>query len=236
MSRQRIMRGPVAVGAGLLTVGLLVAGSGCGGGEFGEKINVPVDQQVKLESPFAEGKAVRYPAEREFNVADAQRSSTGQGTADSWAKSDGTAKSEVAAPKIGTAEAEFQVGQVVHAPSDEAMKVTAIFNVDYECFLDTDLTDTTKPLDSLALKVYVRDSAGNVEYRQMLANAGASPGVTTLAGRDRPSVDITMQPNRAYHFVLAGRLEIQGTEQSGAKGAIEIKSFNLELVPKGKVG
>jgi len=212
----------------------LAALSGCGGpGGFGESIQLPQETRVTLQTEFAEGKPIYFPKDRPFNVFDAQRSSTGGATAESWSTEGGTALCEASAESVGTARAEFQLGQVIDTRAEEPLDVTAVFDLNYEYSVKMDAEDTSKPQDKLAVKVYISDSNGQVLKRVLLADLGTATGPGRFAGREKPSFDVTLEPGLAYHFVVAGLVEVEATEKSTASARIDIRSFELELLPRG---
>ncbi|MBN2131698.1 MAG: hypothetical protein JW741_19520 [Sedimentisphaerales bacterium] len=228
------MRGRSVMYASVLGCGItLAAVCGCGGGGYGEKISLPPsEKRVPIESRFAEGKPLYFPKDQPLNVFDAQRTSSGEATAESWAKPAGTAMAKAAATAVGTAKAEFQIGQVIETRADKAIDVTAVFDLKYEYTVETDPSDLTKPADTLGLKVYISDSNRNVLKRAVLVDLGTAEGPRHFAGREKPSFDLTLEPGLAYQFVVAGLVEVQGTETSAASGQIDLQTFELELLPR----
>jgi hypothetical protein len=215
--------------AGVLAIYL----AGCGGaGSFGESVRVAPEKRMTLESPFAGGRPMYFPKDRPLNITDAQRSSTGSGAAESWARETGTALCKASADSPGKATAEFQLGQVLDTRSDKPVDVTAVFDLDYQYSVKSDPDDTTKPEDKLALKVYISDSNRHVLKRTILTDLQSASAPDSFAGREKPSFDVTLEPGLAYHFVVAGLVEVSGTEKSGASAGIEIRSFELELLPR----
>jgi hypothetical protein len=167
-------------------------------------------------------------------VFDAQRSSSAQGNAEADAKEDGTAFCRAAAPGEGAAKAEFQLGQVVTIPAAEGAqgaKVAAIFELDYEYLLETDITDTTKPNDKLALKAYISDSEQNMVGKLMLVDLESDVAPNRFAGQQSPAFQLTLEPGRAYHFIVAGLVEVTGTQDSAAKAEIKVNLLKLEILP-----
>jgi hypothetical protein len=216
----------------LLSVWFVIAG-GCGGNaDFGESVTLPQEQRTSVQGNFAEGKPLCFPKDRPFNVCDSQRSSSGAGEAESAAAEAGTARCKAEANGVGVAKAEFQIGQVVYIPTEEPIEATIVFDVNCAYTTRTDPNDTTKPEDKLGLKVYIRGSNGHVLKRQMLADLETSKGAETFSGRLAPSFDVTLEPGLAYHVVLAGLVEVSGTEKSTASAEIDIRSLEIELLPR----
>jgi hypothetical protein len=166
-----------ASGIGLVLAACISILAGCNeGGDFGESVTVPQDKRTSLRTQFAEGKPLYFPKDDSFNVYDAQRSSTGQATADAAAMESGTAYCKAAATGVGTATAEFQLGQVVFSASDEPIEATVAFNIDWGYEIKSDPADESKPEDRLGLKAYVRGSDNRTVKRVMLADLKASSG------------------------------------------------------------
>ncbi|UCG16406.1 MAG: hypothetical protein JSV19_14030 [Phycisphaerales bacterium] len=217
----------------MMMTATMAALSGCGGaGGFGESVQLPQETRVTLQAQFAEGKPLYFPKDRPFNVFDAQRSSTGGATAKSWSTEGGTALCEASAESVGTARAEFQLGQVIDTRAEEPLDVTAVFDLNYEYSVKVDAEDTSKPQDKLAVKVYISDSDGHVLKRVLLADLGTATGPKRFSGREKPSFDVTLEPGLVYHFVVAGLVEVEATETSTASARIDIRSLELELLPR----
>lgn len=223
-----------ANGVGLVLAACSSILAGCSeSGNFGESVTVPQEKRTSLQTQFAEGKPLYFPKDGSFNVYDSQRSSTGEATADAAAMESGTAHCKATASGVGTATAEFQLGQVVFSASDKPLEATVAFNIDWAYEVKSDPMDITKPEDRLALKAYVRGSDNRILKKVMLADLKASSGPEAFSGRQTPAFDVTLQPRLAYHLVVAGLVEVTGTEQSGASAQIEVRSLEIELLPKG---
>jgi hypothetical protein len=121
---------------------------------------------------------------------------------------------------------------VVFSASDEPLEATVAFHIDWAYELKTDPADVSKPDDRLGLKAYVRGSDNRTLKRVMLADLKASSGPEAFSGRQSPAFDVTLQPGLAYHLVVAGLVDVTGTEKSGALAEIEVRSLEIELLPK----
>lgn len=205
---------------------------GCSDAEFGESVSVPQERHASLLDDFAAGKPLVLPGEAGFNLADAQRSSTAAGRAESNADPSGSAHCLASADGVGTATAEFQLGQVLDNRGRNPLKVTVRMEVEYECRLESHPADTSKPEDQLGLRVFVRDSDQRIPHRMMLTDAGSLAGPSRWTGRQSPSFDVTLEPGLAYYFVLAGRVAVTGTETSSASARIDVRSLKIELTPR----
>jgi len=217
------------VGAVVLAALLL---PGCSQTEFGESVNLPAEKHASLVDDFAAGKPLVLPADTGFNLWDSQRQAAGAGRAESEADASGTARCGATAEGAGTAVAEFQLGHVLDNRSGGPLPVTVRFDVDYECRLSgTPGPDPAKPEDELGLRVFVRDSNRRVLKSMTLTDASSRLGPDTWKGQQSPAFDVTLEPDLAYYFVLAGRVAVTGTEDAKSAAGVSIRSLKLELTP-----
>ena len=223
------MRRTIAVTSCVL-VGFAVAG--CQDAGFGESVSLPQERRASLVDDFAEGEPLSLPGDTAFNLADSQRTSGGAGQAESSAEASGQARCRASSDGIGTAEAQFQLGHVLDNRGRGPLKVTARFDVDYECRVESDPEDTTKPADHLGLRVFVRDSNGVVSPKLALTTVTPFIGPKQWTGRQSQTFDVTLEPGLAYYFVLAGRTAVTGTETSPASAEINVRSLTIELIPR----
>ncbi len=205
---------------------------GCSDVEFGEAVSLPQERHGSLLDGFAAGKPLELPSDTAFNLADSQRSSEGTGRAESSADPAGSAHCFASADGIGTGTAEFQLGHVLDNRGQNPLHVTVRFDADYECRLDGDPEDRSKPEDQLALRVFIRDSNRRKLNDMVLTEAGSLAGPNRWSGRQSPSFDVTLEPGLAYYFVLAGRVTATGTETASASARIDVRSLKIELTPR----
>jgi len=206
--------------------------SGCSQAEFGESVNLPAGKHASLVDDFAAGKPLVLPANTGFNLWDSQRQAAAAGRAESAADPAGTARCQATVSGTGTAQAEFQLGHVLDNRSGEPLAVTVRFEVDYECSLTgTTGSDPAKPEDELGLRVFVRDSNRRVLKSMTLTDAHSRLGPDTWKGQQSPAFDVTLEPDLAYYFVLAGRVAVTGTEGGEWAAAVGVRSLKLELTP-----
>jgi hypothetical protein len=78
----------------------------------------------------------------------------------------------------------------------------------------------------------VRDSNQRLIKEMTLTQEARATGPQTWSGRTSPSFEVTMEPELAYYFVLAGRVAVTGTEQSGASARLEATSLQIRLTPQ----
>ncbi|MHC4090219.1 MAG: hypothetical protein ACYSVY_08065 [Planctomycetota bacterium] len=218
--------------AAVLCTVLGLVSPGCSKVEFGESVSLPQEQHGSLLDDFAAGQPIELPSQTTFNLFDSQRASTGAGQADSSADPSGTAHCLALADAIGTAGAEFQLGHVLDNRGEGPLTVTVRFDVEYECRLQGNPTDTSKPEDQLGLRVFVRDSDKRVLKSMMLTDAGSLDGPNSWSGRQSPAFDVTLEPGLAHYFVLAGRVTSTGTETSAASARIDVRSLKIDLTPR----
>lgn len=217
----------VAVRAGLVA-GVMVS-AGCSGGGFGESVSVPHHRRQKLDDEFGAETKLVLPGEQGFNIAGAQRHSTGPASAESFARKTGTAGCSVSSEGEGTAWSEFQLGHVLQHDGTQPREVTVWFDVQYEYEVTSGGTERHDP-KMAGLKVYVRDSNKQMLNKVMLLEQSERLGPHRWSGREAPSFDITMQPGLAYQFVVAGRVEVAGAEDAAPLTArIEVKNLQIEV-------
>jgi len=213
-----------------LVLGAVVAG--CSETEFGESITLPRERHASVVDEFARGRPLRLPGDATLNLADSQRSATGAGAAESSADSSGRARAVASAPGRGAAAAEFQLGHVLDNRGDAPLDVTARFDVDYACRLESDPADLAKEADTLGVRVFIRDSNRRVLGQMTLTQTDQFSGPAQWSGRQTPSFEVTLEPGLAYYFVLAGRATATGTEDTPVSAEITVHSLAVELTPR----
>ncbi|MFH0980325.1 MAG: hypothetical protein V2A79_02150 [Planctomycetota bacterium] len=210
----------------------LLAAGGCGGAEFGESIMVPQERHTAIDDTFGPGQTLRLPAEAPFNVADAQRFSQGKSTAESSATAAGRARCSAQAGADGKAWAEFQLGHVLTNRTDQPIQATVTFNVTYGYRMNAGMSARAATADKCALKIYIMDSNRRVVKRMLLADLDPAKGPVAWTGTQTPAFDLTLEPRLAYHFVVAGRVELAGDEERSPSAEIELQSLDLKIARK----
>ena len=227
MSAFRPIGNCLATVAGVVT--LCVWCGGCGGGGFGESVSVPRQQQTVVDSGFSPGKSLVLPQGAAFNVADAQRHSSGTGKAESFAKEDGVAGCAASVSGAGEAWAEFQVGHVVFNEGQEAVSAAVLFDCEYEYTISG--PQAASPVAAaVALKLFIQDSNKTILRKEMLVDRSGKQGADRRSGRGSPSFNITMKPGLAYHLVLAGRVSLTGSDGAlPVEAKIDVKKLTVEI-------
>ncbi len=207
--------------------------NGCGGGaDFGEKMAPQKSARLAAANAWALQGVLRLPGSRPFNVADTQRKSDGPGVAESTADSTGKGSCLADASAGGKAEAEFQIGHVFAYQGSSAMRAKVTFNVQYQCELDN-YTPRFGAIP-LGLKVYVMDSNRRLLAKQMLAEADPDRTPTGWDGEQTQTFDVTFEPQTAYHLVVAGRVEADGSEGAGPRIALTVSDLDIAVSPVAK--
>jgi hypothetical protein len=124
------------------------------------------------------------------------------------------------------------LGQVLNTRGGKPLPVTVVFDLNYEYAARVEDEGVNKPDDKLALKAYIKDSNGRKPKEVMLVDLTTAAGPEHFSGRENPAFAVTLQPNLAYHLVLAGKVEVTGTDSCGATAAIEVRSLEIELLPR----
>jgi hypothetical protein len=212
----------------VVVAGVLALAGGCGDG-FGESVSVPRQRQTAIDAGFRPGKPLVVPREAAFNVADAQRHSTGSGRSESFATEEGTAGCTAAVADTGEAWAEFQLGHVVHNNGAEPIEAAVLFDCEYD-YRVSGPTPVSLNAGMVALKLYIQDSNKLMLRKEMLIDQEGEQGADQRSGRDSPSFNITMQPGLAYHLVLAGRVEVAaGEDLLPLEARIDVKKLTIEM-------
>ncbi|MCH7526402.1 MAG: hypothetical protein IID39_03100 [Planctomycetes bacterium] len=216
-----------ALRIGALSLVGVIAG-GCGDNPFGEDAAVPQSRRQTVNVALVSDQPLRFPADRTFNVIDSQRHSRGAGTASAGASKSGTASCVADATRGGSAWAEFQLGHVLIHTGDRPFDASVTFNVVYDC---TFAGDESVQRQSLGLKAFIMDSNRRVLARVMLADARDDRLPDRWSGSQSPSFDVTFEPGLAYHLVIAGRVEVTGSEATGPTAAIQVRSLDIQITP-----
>ncbi len=199
--------------AAFLMVPLSVFGCG-GGGDFGEHVQVVPQKRTRLSASLP----VRLPGADGFNVADYQQSSQGGSSSEASADSSGRAMGLAVASADGASSAEFQLGQVLTHSMTKPTDAIITFHVDYECVV----SHPAPHLDQspLSLKAYVMDSARKMHGKIILTEADTSRLPERWRGSQSPSFRVRLEPDLAYHLIVAGRVEATAgeSEKSGDSG------------------
>ena len=212
-----------------LVAGVLALAGGCGGGGFGESVSVPRQRQTMTDAGFSPGEHLILPGEVAFNLADAQRHSTGSGRSESFATEEGTAGCSAAVADTGEAWAEFQVGHVVHNNGAEPIEAAVLFDCEYD-YRVSGPNLASPAAEMVALKLYIQDSNMLMLRKETLANQEGKQGADRHSGRESPSFNITMEPGLAYHLVLAGRVEVAAREDlPHLEAQINVKKLTIEI-------
>ena len=213
----------------MVVAGVLALAGGCGGGGFGESVSVPRQRQTTIDAGFTPGKHVIVPREVAFNLADAQRNSTGSGRSESFATEEGTAGCSAAVADTGEAWAEFQLGHVVHNNGAEPIEAAVLFDCEYD-YRVCGPNLASPAAEMVALKLYIQDSDKLILRKEMLVDQAGKQGADQHSGRESPSFNITMQPGLAYHLVLAGRVEVVAREDlPPLEARINVKKLTIEI-------
>ncbi len=204
---------------------------GCGGkDDFGENIRLSADRHREFARSSPAGRSFKLSDDSTFNVYDTHRESSGLAEALAHADLSGHAKCHADATRGGSATAEFQVGHVLRYTDDEPFEVDVSFQVDYECLINHAPDIRTPP--SLVLKAYLMDSNRRMLGKIILTQIDKDRLPTKWAGVESPSFRVTLQPQTAYHLIVAGRAEaVSSGDGAGPAASIELKSLRIDVTP-----
>lgn len=210
-----------------MMVWIPLAGAGCGGGDFGERLSVPQEKHHRLQAPLSSGQVLRVPADQPFSVLDATRQSQGPATATSTVAPTGVASCAVTTSAGGTASAEFRVGHVLRNDTAEPLRATVTFNVAFECSLRN-----PKPpyaVDPVQLKAFITDSHRRALGKVLLTAGDLDRLPNHWTGSSSPAFDLILEPNTAYHLVVAGRVEAGKEDGIGPDVTLGLTSVNIQV-------
>lgn len=217
----------VPIAASCVTTAVL---SGCGGGnDFGFDVSIPQSRHHNIDRPAGAAGSVILAPDRPFNVIDAQRRSEGLATATSRAAPDGSASCVADASRGGSAVAGFQVGHVVAYHGSAQFDATVVFDVTYACELEA--YETRYGDAPIRLRAYVMDSNRQVLGQVMLATSDADRLPARWAGSQAPSFHVTFEPGLAYHLIVAGQVEVSGSDTSGPTASLSVTKVDIRVIP-----
>jgi len=208
--------------------GIVGAVGGCGGQEFA-RVKVAPEQQLAVNGDLAAGKTLRLPADKALNIHDALRTSSGRAKADSDATETGTAFCSAEARDGGKASAEFQLGACLYNGSGKELIATVTFRIAYEHRAQSTHLAAAETAGKVLLKLFIRDAVGRIVKEQVLASSSSRTGPRSWSGRETQTFDVRLQPDLAYHVVLAGRVQAAAEAQTSARARIDIKKLELEI-------
>ena len=228
MTAAKVIQSAVAVG---IVLTLILSHAGCSSAEFGETINLADGKHHTLDRGISADQPLSLPAELPFNVVDSQRHSEGTCAADSTASADGRALCKAAGGNGGNGWAEFQLGAVLSNDTGGNLDVTVKFDVGYR-FTSSATTPDKPTLAAYALKVFIQDSSDHMLRKQLLVEADSRQGPQEWSGKESPSFDVTLEANKAYHFILAARTDVTTDEATEASAKINVDSLTITIHPK----
>ena len=190
----------------------------------------PRDGVAALKHPEM-AETLQLPGDRGFNVDDVSRFSKGATDASGRAGADGTASARVELDGEGEAWTEFEVGELLPAShAGQSRTVEAVFRVHYRAELMPGADQAAR--FSLALKAVVLNSAREVLGRQELIEITEDVGARNSESEDVVRFTIELDPELAYQFLVAGRLELSSRPDAPAQASLDLEviSTDLELV------
>lgn len=198
--------------------------------DFGESVAIPQSIRHSVGPALGPSRAIHLPDDFPFNVVDTQRQSSGQATATSSASSSGRARCSADASTGGSAVAEFQIGHVLTYDATERLAATVTFNVAYRCSIQHD--GAAFSAEPVQLKVYVMDSQRRILGKAFLTGTAADRLPERWTGSQSHAFDLAIRPDLAYHFIVAGRVQVSGGDTAGPQATIEVQSLDILISPR----
>ncbi len=225
--------------AGLAAVSLMPAG--CAESGFGESLLEPRQRVRSAAEPDVPAGGIHVPAGTPMAVADATRFSTGDAASQSTADRAGTAHASASLTGIGDGWAEFTLGHVLPAGRSSAQNVLARVSVEYTYEMQAPEGSTAAAglTGEVALKVVVMDSQRRIIRKQLLTQASDDDGSARWSGRQQVEFDLSLAPDRAYHFIIAGRTQMTRevpsrsaeSDAMPAEAALSVSAATIDIVP-----
>jgi hypothetical protein len=218
-------------------VAVLAAASGLAGGcssagGFGESVRFSASAQTPIDEVLSRGERLVIPKNMPFAITDAQRQSEGSGASESSAGGDGKAQCRASVEDVGTASAGFQLGHLIFNGEDQPLEVAVTVDCAFAYGTGGNRSDTFAP-ETIGLKFYVKDSNRSVLRKQMLVAPEGVLGATAYNGRERATFEVTLQPQLAYQFILAGHVEVRAKEQPEPLAAhIEVSQCEITVAAR----
>ncbi len=205
---------------------------GCSQSDFGEALRVAPGRRTVIDDAMAPGDKLVIPRDAPFAIADAQRQSSDSTRAESSAAPTGVGRCAVGVVNSGTAAAEFQVGHVVYGQTSTPVEAVVTFDCAYRYEL-TGEDVFNHPPEEMALKLHIQDSDKVMLHKELLINLEGPRAATRRSGREVVAVNVTLQPHRAYHLVVAGRVAASaGAEGAPLDVAVEVSDLAVTVAAR----
>lgn len=206
---------------------------GCAGRDFGEdELVMGREGQIPPADVLAKG-ALHLPQDAPFNFTDTQRHEEGGGLAESSVEADGRARLLAEVKGEGEAWAQFRLGHILPAGRAGPMEARVHFNVKYHD--DTNRAWESAPtsdlMGRLVLKAYILDSALNMIGREALTDVNPFLAPESRLAEVTPIFRFKMEPDRAYHIMLSGRIELPQGASEPVRCELVVDSVECVIEP-----
>jgi hypothetical protein len=207
--------------------------AGCGGGDFGMRVEIPAKDRAPITEAVREGMRIVLP-EQPFNVHSRQSAqtpgATGQARGESDARASGQAFCEAQASGGGSAWGEFQLGHALHNASGAAVRMTVKLDLQYTQAARAKPAEARQTLANFVLKVFLKDTRGKLLHQEVLGALSSDEGQASWSGRRQVEFEAVLAPETAYDLVVAGRASATSEEGTEAGARIEIQQLGAELL------
>jgi hypothetical protein len=176
------------------------------------------------------------PTDIPFNITTKRSDQTpgmnGTARGESDAQSDGAGFCRVSASSGGAANASFELGHCVENRGSEPATAEAVFVCEYAARISETEGDEADAKTDYSLDLYINDTDGRVLKHSPLEAASGDEGPRSGSTRFVDEFLVTLEPDRVYNFVLAGRVSAETGSTGKADLQIEVKSLQLTIRKK----
>ncbi len=220
-----------AIIAGLLSLVPFVA---CGGGgDATTEVKMAAAERPDIDRAATSRGAISLPASEAFNYQSCRsgQSEAGRGESKVLGKDGAVCRAE--ADQGGSAWSEFQLGysfdNLVQEPLDAVIKLrlkVAESNVVKGQAPEEDEEPTSA---ATTLRFFIKDSNGSTLKDNNLLSSSVMTGPKQAGVRQELVFDARFEPDRGYYLIVAGRADVQASDEQSVSVQIEVTEVSLEI-------
>jgi hypothetical protein len=227
--RKRFIRAAWHLGA----VVLIAAAVGCGGkaGALGKLKHKPAPQNALSIS--AQQSTLAMPESAGFNYVyqNSGQQPAGHGVTRGETKLDkaGTVTCQAECHDGENAFAEFQLGADFRTELGQPTPAVVRWLIEYAHQVIADPADDDQTEASFSLVLIVRDDKGRILAETAVKQLSSQDGGRTWSGHEEQAFHVTLEPDRRYYAILAGRADAKAREGTSARSRIECRKTSLDV-------
>jgi hypothetical protein len=217
---------------------LLAVCTGCGGktGALGKLKHKPAPQNALTISTQQSRLAMPESAGFNYVYQNSGQQPAGQGVTRGETTLDkaGTVACQAECHDGENAFAEFQLGADFRAELSQPTPAVVRWLIEYAHQVVADPVDDDETEASFSLVLIVRDDKGKVLAETPIKQLSSQDGGRSWSGHEEQAFHVTLEPNRRYYAILAGRADAKASEGTSARSRIECRktSLDVELQPE----